>query len=599
MKIENLASLPAGGEIEADIIIIGAGPAGLSIARELGGTDVRVIVCESGVLGQHEKYYHLNKVEAKTDQYFDPKSPFRMTFFTNGNPVWNPETEPYGSRVRGYGGSTAFWGGKAAVFDENDFKKREWVPYSGWPIALSDVSPYFDRAGDLVNLGPHVYNDDLWPMLGKRKPEPHLDTGRLKTTFWQYSRSRINKMDIVRFHRDHVNIEGDNLTTLLNATVTRIDLQDDQKSFKGVEVSTLEGERYYIKGTTCIIAASAIENPRLLLANTHQMPDGIGNQNDVVGRFLMDHPGGKIGQFTGSAIKKVSRQFGFFGLQNGDQTHMYMHGLLLSAEKQAEEGLLNAALFALEGISPDDPFMAAGRLVKFKSKNPLKDVMSIISSSGLMIKGIGMKILEAGVVPEGLRAFVINTAIRLNPNMVVREYQSLGVPHKLTSLDLFSLSEQHPNPESRIRLGESKDDFGMPRALVQWRLTEFESRSIMRLAQIMADEFEAKGLPRPTFEDWITHSRPAEARLSDMAHPTGTTRMGDDPKTSVVDANCKVHGIDGLYIAGSSVFPTSGQANPTLMIMTLAIRLAEHLKSKSVKVTPAPDLKPEPVRAVG
>jgi choline dehydrogenase-like flavoprotein len=190
-----------------------------------------------------------------------------------------------------------------------------------------------------------------------------------------------------------------------------------------------------------------------------------------------------------------------------------------------------------------------------------------------------MKMLDSGVVPGVLKDMVIGVAIRFFPNMVVREYQNVGVPHKLANLEIYSLTEQAPNPESRIRLGTGRDRFGTPRARVEWRLTGEEARSVMRLAQITADEFEAKGLPRPVLDDWIVEERPQDARFSDMAHPSGTTRMGNDPATSVVDANCKVHGIEGLYVAGSSIFPTSGQANPTLMIMSFAIRLADHLKS--------------------
>ena len=101
-----------------------------------------------------------------------------------------------------------------------------------------------------------------------------------------------------------------------------------------------------------------------------------------------------------------------------------------------------------------------------------------------------------------------------------------------------------------------------------------------RLAELMADEFPRLGLPRPQLADWIAENDPAAAAFSDMAHPAGTTRMGTDPATSVVDENARIHGTDGLYVAGSSVFPTPGHANPTLMIVALSIRLADHLKAR-------------------
>jgi choline dehydrogenase-like flavoprotein len=138
-----------------------------------------------------------------------------------------------------------------------------------------------------------------------------------------------------------------------------------------------------------VLAASAIENPRLLLASNHQLPEGVGNRHDVVGRYLMDHPGTLIGHFPLEAVKKVSRHFGYFGLQWAKQTHMYMQGLLLSGRKQAEEGLLNAALFTLEGVAPDDPVQASKRLMKLKSDTPLKDISSVIGGAGILLRGFG------------------------------------------------------------------------------------------------------------------------------------------------------------------------------------------------------------------
>jgi choline dehydrogenase-like flavoprotein len=224
MRIDDLASLPSDVALKADLLIIGAGPAGLTLARELGGSGINVIVCESGTVGDHQKYHDLNQVEITPDDHFDPCSPVRVKFFTGTNPVWTPDVEPYGARIRAYGGSTAYWGGKAATFDENDFSQRDWVPHSGWPLYRSEIARYFDRAGAMINIGPNIYDDHLWPLLGKPKPEPRLDDEKLRTTFWQFSRSHKQRTDIVRFERDHREIPGDNLRTITNATVTRIDL---------------------------------------------------------------------------------------------------------------------------------------------------------------------------------------------------------------------------------------------------------------------------------------------------------------------------------------------------------------------------------------
>jgi choline dehydrogenase-like flavoprotein len=127
-------------------------------------------------------------------------------------------------------------------------------------------------------------------------------------------------------------------------------------------------------------------------------------------------------------------------------------------------------------------------------------------------------------------------------------------------------------------LSDRKDRLGLPRVKAIWKISDIERRSVMRIAQILKEEFPKAGLPAPSLDAWILKDRAQDGPLVDMAHIIGTTRMSRDPTTGVVDVDCKVHGIEGLYVAGSSVFPTSGHANPTLMLLSLAIRLADHIK---------------------
>jgi choline dehydrogenase-like flavoprotein len=583
MHIEDLASLPDDQVLDADLIIIGAGMAGLTLAREFAGGDLRVLMVESGILELDDRYRELNRVESEANAYFEPLDSFRRKYHSNNCPVWDPEIEAYGMRLRAFGGSSAYWGGKVATFDRIDFARRDWVPNSGWPLPYDELSPYFLRAGEVLNLGPNVYDDGLWPLLGKAEFSPPIDPARLRTTFWQFARSRIDKLDMVRFGKEYRKFPAPNVRVLINATVTRIDLDDGKTRFRGLEVCTLDGRRRPVSAKTCVLAASAIENARLLLASNHQLAAGIGNQNDRVGRYLMDHPGAKIGHFKSADLASVTRRFGFFGLRYKQQTHMYMHGLALSPEVQTSESLLHTALFMLEEVAPDDPIKALVRLLKGRSAHVGADFKAVISSLGLLVKGIGMKIFQSNFMPEPLKDFIINTAIRINPNLVVREYQSIGMPHKIIGFEIHAISEQYPNPDSRIRLAESKDQFGVPRALAEWRPGERETTSIMRLAEIMSEAFAAAGLPKPELADWIVERRPDRAKLIDMAHSLGTTRMSSDPRDGVVDADCRIHGIEGLYVAGGSVMPTSGHANPTLMILSLAIRLADHLKMRSLQ----------------
>ena len=579
MKIRELGSLPAGQTVDADVVIIGGGMAGLTLATELRGAGVRILILESGILGLDDRYQELNRVECIGDDHFDPHSAFRRKYHGANCPVWDPEIEPYGMRLRAFGGSSAYWGGKVTTFDAVDFTAREWAPGTGWPISREELAPYFDRVTPYLNLGPNIYDDRLWPLLGKAPFEPAIDPAKLRTTFWQFARSRVDKLDMVRFGKEYLEVDNPDTDVLIDATVTRIDLTDDLTAFKGVEASTYDGQRFYVTARTCVVAASAIENARLLLASNHQHADGLGNQGDVVGRYLMDHPGALLGSVPAREASPLLRRFGFFGLRQKLQTHMYMHGLALAEGVQHSEGLLNTAMFMLEDVSVDDPFKAAVRLAKLKRGSIWRDLWSVVSGIGLLAKGVGMKIFQSNYMPERLKDIIINTAIAVNPNMVVREYQSINMPHKLAAYDIHGICEHAPNRDSRVTLATSTDRFGVPRASIDWKVGVLEAKSLMRAARTLRDEFARIGLPAPKLVDWIEREEPETARLIDMAHSMGTTRMSTDPMTGVVDTDCRVHGVEGLYVAGGSVFPTSGHANPTLMILSLAVRLADHLKT--------------------
>jgi choline dehydrogenase-like flavoprotein len=132
-----------------------------------------------------------------------------------------------------------------------------------------------------------------------------------------------------------------------------------------------------------------------------------------------------------------------------------------------------------------------------------------------------------------------------------------------------------------VLLDGERDALGMPRIRLDWRLTDLDRRSLLRTHEALAKEFGRTGLGRIQIEAWLQDDKAGWSdELSGGYHPMGTTRMADDPRRGVVDRHCRVHGLTNLYVAGSSVFPTGGSANPTLTIVALALRLAEHLKAE-------------------
>jgi choline dehydrogenase-like flavoprotein len=155
-----------------------------------------------------------------------------------------------------------------------------------------------------------------------------------------------------------------------------------------------------------------------------------------------------------------------------------------------------------------------------------------------------------------------------------------GLPHKIAGYNLQVMCEQIPNPDSRITLSDRRDPYGMRIPRIDWRVSEVEARAARRITQLMVEQITRMGLEPPVVDEWIREGAmfPRDV-IRDIAHPIGTTRMADDPASGVVDSQCQVHGVAGLFVAGTSVFPTAGHANPTQLIVAMAVRLADTLKA--------------------
>jgi choline dehydrogenase-like flavoprotein len=580
MQIANLDSLPPDSTIETDLVILGGGPAGLTIAREFFGTSVRVLVLESGELKEKTCFSGLNAVESIGEPRSAAQVQKRIQLVGPNCPSWSHETQPFGMRCRVLGGSTEAWLGKSTLFDDIDFAKRDWVPYSGWPFRRETLSPYFDRAAQALNLGPNRYDDRVWDLMRRAPPLGELDAGVLGSWFWQFARSHIDHRDILRLGPEFIALDAANVRVLVNATVTRVDTDQTGGAFEALAASSVHGKRVCVRAKVAVLAASAIENPRLLLVSNRACPKGLGNQNDLVGRFLMDHPSGTIGHFKREDAAAIIDCFGFYSVEHRGFAHIYTHGLVPSRELQKREGLLHCAAYMAEEHAPDDPWDALKRLLRTTSDEPIADLLRVASSPGLLAKGVGLRLLDSSAMPHRIRNFTVNAMIKLNPNFVVREFQSHGMPHKLKGVIINGISEQAPDPESRITLSDKTDALGVPMPRIDWRIGDAAPRALIRLGHLLAAELPRAGLPAPILEDWVAQERPQDGDLTDVAHSSGTTRMSDDPKRGVVNSNCQLHGVARLYVAGASVFPTAGHANPTLMIVALAIRLADHLKAE-------------------
>jgi choline dehydrogenase-like flavoprotein len=536
MSVHDLNLFEQDSVIEADLCIVGTGPAGLSIAKTFAGTSTKVVLVESGGQSEEPATQALYEIEAEP--------PRRI----NQDVI----------RRRMLGGSSRIWTGRCAPFQELDFERRSWVPNSGWPIARKEFEPWLAPAGAMLGLGPNCYDDEtLWPFLRSPRPSPRLNADFLEPMFWQFSKSPRNPKNSIDFGQDRLDTAAPNIDLLLHANLTHIDTNAAGTRFECAEVRTLCGKRSWIRAKTLVLCCGGVENARLLLASNRILPRGVGNQYDTVGRFLMDHTDSAVGYFDPVQSTAVRARFGHYWLDNEQGRHVYLHGLALSRQIQQREQLLNCHAYVdAFDVEADDPWFALDR-----AKAALRSRQGI-----------------ARVYPDARVA--MSHCGELVRGLYRRRFRHRPQLQKLKRVELRCILEQIPDPESRVTLSETrKDALGMPLSKIKWKVSDMERKTARRMTELMCSEFKRFSLPAPALTSCLDDHGGWLSACAEKAHPTGSTRMSDNPKKGVVNQNCQVHGVDGLFIAGSSVFPTSGAANPTLMIVAQALRLADRLRT--------------------
>ena len=523
-------TLPRGTALQTDLCVIGTGAAGITLALELAGASFSIIMLESGG--------------------FDPEADTQA--LAKGEIVGLPTFPLDVSRLRQFGGTTGHWGGFCRAFDAIDFQEREWVPHSGWPITLADVQPYYDHAQELCQVGPPDYEPSQWDL--KQTPPLPLPGGDVRTRLIQFSPpTRFG----VRY-RDTV-VKAPNITLYLHSNVVRIVPSASGKEVKQLDVATLSGSDFTVHARVIVLAAGGIENPRLLLASNQVMPKGVGNDNDLVGRFFGDH----INLDTAGIIA-LSDKYSFDlyqrdqrmkpprkPLRPGGRMAPVMGLLDLSEQAQRAEKTLN---YSAEVQTTDFSahFLHDERFNEvYKNEGADSRFTQIKESITTLYENLGDAIATA--------------------------FHTKEVSHGL--YELMSVQEQAPNPESRVTLSPNKDRLGVPMVRLDWRLSDLDRHTVKVATRLIAQSMGTASIGRMR----VAMNLDAQAwprYMQSSWHPCGTTRMHADPRQGVVDADCRVHGMANLYIAGSSVFTTISSSNPTLTIVALCARLARHLRQE-------------------
>jgi choline dehydrogenase-like flavoprotein len=500
--------LPDHTHIEGDICIVGAGPAGLSMAMEWDKTPYKVILLEGGGFDYDDQMQDLYAGQTTGQRYY----PLRST------------------RLHYFGGTSNHWAGFCSTFDPIDFEKRAWVPNSGWPIRRSDLDPYYARAQQVLDLGPYQYDVGYWqqrdPSLRSLLPSNPVVWDKV----WQFSpptRFGSKYGGAIRASR---NIH---LYTYGNLTV--ITANESVSAIEKITVRNLAGKTHTVSARHFVLACNTIQNARILLAACPQTPKGLGNDYDLVGRHFMEH-------------LEIQSAWLYRPQPDPMKLYTFISGttkmrceLAISPAMQEKYRILNGtcAFFPEEQVRG-----MKSQIEVWNSEDPRKNEENMASMWQAHEKG--------PAAASGYTAFQLKTRM-----------------------------EQAPNPLSRITLMRERDQLGMPRAQLNWVLTALEKHSIRTFYELIGQQVGQYDAGRIKMMDYLQdpndHSWPDFT--SGGWHHMGTTRMSDDPRTGVVDPNCKVHGVSNLFIAGGSCFVTAAAPNPTLTIVALSLRLADHLKA--------------------
>ena len=495
--------------IEGELCIIGAGAAGISMALEWVDKGHKVILLEGGGFEFDDKMQDLYKGKTTGQRYYPLES----------------------ARLHYFGGTTGHWAGFCSPLDPIDFKKRDWVPHSGWPFQREELDPFYARAQKNLDLGPYQYAPRFYEQHDKSIIPLPIDQEVVHNKIWQFSPpTRFGEK-----YKDTI-VNAKNIHLYTYANVTDITGNENVSLIKEATVKNFAGKQHIVRAKHFVIACCAIQNARLLLAANRQAPKGIGNDNDLVGRYFMEH----------LEIKSAE---------------MWL----------AEPGLLKLYMFDF-----GETKFRAELGISEQKQNEFK----ILNGTASLIP-----LEESRKKPAFIDIWTADPAERKKNMANYAKEGKINTPEKgFRNFGLFTRIEQAPNPNSRVTLDTDRDALGVRRAALHWELTPLEKRSLRKIYEIIGQQLGIASIGRIKLMDYLKDETDNSwpSFTGGGWHHMGTTRMSESPKQGVVDANCKVHGVENLYMAGSSCYVTAGAPNPTLTLVALTLRLSDHLKQKIV-----------------
>ncbi|WP_438749350.1 FAD-dependent oxidoreductase [Pararhizobium sp. O133] len=542
MIVEGLDGL---AESTHDVCVIGAGPVGITLALELASKGKRVLVLESGGRTPSPVTQELSRAEIADPVVHDD---MRITV------------------SRQLGGTSNLWGARCQPLDPVDFEPRGALFDASWPIRHADILPYYEKACAYANCGEPVFRSHFERL---SKADDRFDTERME----RFSRRPA-------FQKAHAEaLESNPLISIrLNATVSDLVL-DDQGIVKSIIVSDASGSRIDLTVKTVVLAMGGLETTRLLLALQRKSPGLFGGQDGVLGRYYMAHVIGEVADVTWTDAE-IDAAYDF----QTDGHGSYARRRLIPSDREIlEKNLPNVSFW------PVVPPVADAR-----HRSSILSMVFLVFA----FKPIGSRLVAEVIrryhAPQGVPKIphILNvlrnlpSAVTYAPWFLYHRYISkMRIPGFFVrnpglTYGLSYHAEHFPAADSRVWLTDEKDAAGLPRLAIDLKFSRKDAEALLDAHLLLDRWLRDNRLGTVNFRQPVEQS--AAAILASANHGThhiGTSRMGRNRDEGVVDGNLRTFDVGNLYVASSSVFPTSGQANPTLTAVALAVRLADHLAS--------------------
>jgi hypothetical protein len=493
------------GNQKTQVCIVGSGLGGGTLALKLAEKGISFIIIEAGGLDNNSP----NVTHESTGREFGLRS----------------------TRSIQLGGTSNLWHGVLSPLDEIDFKSREWIPGSGWPITFEDLNDFYQEASTLLGVKDYDYFtiDKLPDNLKDELGNVEFNQNILKNKMFQQPLPAKNfKEDLLQLVKD-----SNKYHLCLNSVA--LELVMDGGITTSLKIGKEDGSIFEIEADNFVISSGALETPRLLLNSNLN--------NTSIGKYLMDHPMANLCQIESKTKQK---------------SHLY------SAMKYAPNIAIKTGLELQDSIQeklklPNHNFYLRPSFTKGIDNKTEKIILSLLTfrDGGITLKDVWSVISNIKVIFQ-----VVLYKFSLNPS------------HKYS--DLWFVTEQIPHKDSNVTLADSCDKWGYSISRVNWKIADQDEKSMLQWYEILKNEcFDGRQyLFNNQFKDTDWNEN-----FTSAAHHVGTARMSDTEENGVVDKNLKVFGVDNLYVCDGSIFPTSGNVNCGLTISAFACRLANHLSA--------------------